>query len=643
MIGIRKKRDDRPERQPVISVGVLSLSARARGLVMQTLENNRLSYGPMTQEFERRFAQIHDCRFGVMSNSGTSALHIAVAAMKELGGWLDGDEVIVPSVTFIATSNVILHNNLTPVFVDIDPTYYELDPELIEAKITSRTRAIIPVHLFGQPCDMDPIIDIARRHHLKIIEDSCETMFARYKGRSAGSLGDIACFSTYVAHLLVTGIGGLNTTNDPEYAIMLRSLMNHGRDSIYLSIDDDDDKSPDELRMIIERRFRFIHLGHSFRATEMEAALGLGELDDWEAMVARRRRNAQSLTRGLSRFEDRMQLPAIRPQTEHTFMMYPIVLRVEPKGDLVNYLERHGVETRDMFPLVDQPIYQRKLSVNPAQFPVARWVNANGFYVGCHQALADSDLDYMIELFARHWTGAARQAARGTGLVLVLQADERQVFEQIPLELFSRIIVLRRGAATAELPIDAAQVEEHQIGAADPLLYVRNELRGTSCDQIVFFAADGRRNPADVSKLLVALERGHDMVIASRFALGGGRHDRDDRFPYRSVGNRLFTMLANLAFYGNLTDVVNPFFAIRRECLMDATLTQRDLLGLYQLSIASMKRRWQVAEVPTVEQLGPSTAELMQAWRSVLPMFMLLLREWRTAPSRPTEGQGKPS
>ncbi|MGH7177937.1 MAG: DegT/DnrJ/EryC1/StrS family aminotransferase, partial [Tepidisphaeraceae bacterium] len=274
--------------QAVIGVGTLNLSARAKALVLEALNNNRLSYGPMMQRFEAEFARQHNCRFGIMSNSGTSALQVALQALKEAHGWQDGDEVIVPAVTFVATANVVLHNRMLPVLVDVEPRYYELDPNLLEAGITPRTRAIIPVHLFGHPADMDPIRAIAERHSLKLIEDSCETMFASYNGQRVGSLGDIGCFSTYVAHLLVTGVGGMNTTNDPEYAIRLRSLINHGRDSIYISIDDDNDISGDELRMVIARRFKFINVGHSYRATEMEAAVGLAQLEDWEPMIAAR-------------------------------------------------------------------------------------------------------------------------------------------------------------------------------------------------------------------------------------------------------------------------------------------------------------------------------------------------------------------
>lgn len=633
-------RELRRDERPVIGVGGLSITPRGRELVMQTLLNNRLSYGPMTQEFERRFAQMHDSRFAVMSNSGTSALHIALAALKELGGWQDGDEVIVPAITFIATSNVVLHNNLTPVFVDVEPNFYGLDPALIEARITPRTRAIVPVHLFGQPCDMDPILDIARRHNLRIVEDSCETMFARYNGRSVGAFGDIGCFSTYVAHLLVTGVGGLNTTSNPDYAIMLRSLMNHGRDSIYLSIDDDDDKSDAELRLIIEGRFRFIHLGHSFRATEMEAALGIAELEGSEAMVASRRRYARLLTAGLAGCADWLQLPAIRPATEHTFMMYPLVLRGQSKVELVNYLERHGVETREMMPLIEQPVYQRRLGLRPSDYPVAQWIDANGFYIGSHQGLTDSDADYVVELFERFGRGPASRSSAGAALVAVLEVDDEQAREQlagVPLGMFKRVVLLRPGEAAGRAPVlGAAAAEEHFIGSADALRYLQDQLNGTECAQVLFVKLDGHRNPADAAKLLLALDRGHDLVVASRFTIGGGRFDLESQSQSRSVGNRVFTALANLTFNARVTDVLNPFFAIRRDRLVTANVTENGLLGLYQLSLVAMKNGWQVAEVPSVERVGITRRQRAMAWSSVVPMLMVLLKEWRSGPRRPS-------
>ncbi len=382
-----------------IGVGGFAVSPRARRYIGEVLRSNRLSYGPFHRRFEAAFAAEHDSRHAVFCNSGTSALHIAVQALKEKHLWKDGDEVLVPAVTFIATSNVVLHNRLKPVFVDVDPLTYSIDPAKIEAKLTRRARAVIPVHLLGLPADMDPIRAIAARRDLKIVEDSAETMFARYKGRKVGSLGDVGCFSTYVAHYIMTGVGGLATTNDPDLIIRLRSLMNHGRDSIYLSIDDDKDAVGARLREIVAKRFQFVSVGHSFRATEFEAALGLAQLEKKDAIVKARAATARRLTAGLREFEDRLQLPACPPDRDHVFMLYGLVLRGRDKTELVNFLETRGVETRGLFPLLNQPVYRRLFGDLEPRYPVARMLNRSGFYIGCHQFMTADDVDYVIEQF----------------------------------------------------------------------------------------------------------------------------------------------------------------------------------------------------------------------------------------------------
>jgi dTDP-4-amino-4,6-dideoxygalactose transaminase len=383
-----------------IPLGTLEISETQRRYVNQVLDSNRLSYGDFSREFERRFAAAHDARHAILMNSGTSALQVALAALREAGGWADGDEVIVPAVTFIATSNIVLMNGLRPVFADVEARTYNLDPARLEERITPRTRAIIPVHLCGLPCDMDPILDIARRHGLKVLEDSCETMFARYRGRPVGTLGDVAAFSTYVAHLIVTGVGGLVVTNDDDLAIACRSLMAHGRDSIYLSIDDDDTTDDARLRTIVERRFSFVRMGFSYRVTELEAALGVGQLEQKDAMLAWRRDNAARLSKGLERFAAHVQLPVVPPDREHAFMIYPIMTRDGCDRDaLVGHLEQRGVETRYLFPLLTQPVYRKLFGDTVDRFPVARAVHERAFYIGCHQGLTAEDIDYVVEAF----------------------------------------------------------------------------------------------------------------------------------------------------------------------------------------------------------------------------------------------------
>jgi dTDP-4-amino-4,6-dideoxygalactose transaminase len=387
-----------PEKQ--IGTGDIVISEHEKKYLAKVIESSRISYGPLSQDFEARFAKHHECKHALFCNSGTSALHMSLAVLKEKFNWKDGDEIIIPALTFISTCNVVLHTNLKPVFVDIEPDTYNMDPKKIEEKITDKTKCIIPVHLFGQPCDMDPIMEIANKHKLQVIEDSCEAMFAKYKGKPVGSFGNISCFSTYIAHFLVTGVGGFCLTNDNDLAIMLRSYMNHGRDSIYLNMDADTDKKGEELASIVSRRFNFVRLGHSFRATEFEAAIGLGQLDIVDEIITKRKANAAFFTEQLASVANYLQLPATKEDRDHGFMMYPIVVKQDSpktKEQLVNFLEENKIETRDMVPLLNQPFIKERFGDIEKDFPVAENVRKNGFYFGCHHYLKDEEKQYIVD------------------------------------------------------------------------------------------------------------------------------------------------------------------------------------------------------------------------------------------------------
>jgi dTDP-4-amino-4,6-dideoxygalactose transaminase len=399
-----------------VELGYLRISKRGRQYVLDALSHNRLSRGKYTAGLEGRFAQLHQAKHAVFCNSGTSALQISLAALRERHGYQDNDEVLVPATTFIATSNIVLQNNMRPVFVDVDPHTYNIDPARIEEAITSRSRAIIPVHLLGLPCDMDSILEIARRHGLQVIEDSAETAFAHYKGRAVGSFGDLGCFSTYIAHILVGGVGGLITTSDDELATMCRSLMAHGRDQIYLSIDDDDKIDDPTLEQVVKRRYRFVRTGYSYRATELEAAVALSELERWEEIIAKRRRNAARLTKLLKPFEEHLQLPTIPPGAEHSFMMFPIVARRHVNRDeLLLALERRAIETRYLFPLLSQPVYQRLFPNLEERYPVARMLSRQGFFIGIHQGLGPADLRYVAETIGGYLKTLAVRSRRTHG------------------------------------------------------------------------------------------------------------------------------------------------------------------------------------------------------------------------------------
>lgn len=376
-----------------VTLGTYFTSDAIRAAVNSVLDSGRLSYGEVSRLYETSFAKMHECQYGVVSNSGTSSLVVALQAMKELYGWHDGDEVIVPALTFVATVNAVLHNNLKPVLVDVNPLTFNIDPDIIEQAITTKTRCIIPVHLFGRPAEMFYIREIAYLNGLKILEDSCETIGTSTGGKSVGSWGDIGCFSTYAAHHLVTGVGGMATTNDEDLAEIMRSLVNHGIDLSELPMGREYDPS------WLSRKFRFTRVGHSFRITELEAAIGVTQLSGIPKSIERRQQNAMYLTNKLMGVTSKMFLPV--PHHNHTWMVYPLVLVGDIKWPLMNFLNKHGIECREMVPLTNQPCYNFK----EWEYPVADHINQSGFYIGIHQDLTEYQLDYVTDVFVDWFEG----------------------------------------------------------------------------------------------------------------------------------------------------------------------------------------------------------------------------------------------
>lgn len=386
-----------------IGVGGAIITPYAKRLVRQVLDSGRISYGPMLRRFEDEFARISGRKFAISANSGTSALQVALHALKEKDGWQDGDEVIVPAITFVATSNVVLQNGLKPVFVDVDPHTYHMDPQKLEAAITPRTRAVMPVHLFGMSADMDAIMAIARKRKLRVVEDSCEAVGVTYKGRPVGADGDIACFSTYMAHLVTTGVGGLALTNDPDLAVRMKSLVNHGRDSIYVSMDDDKGLTGKARFDVANKRFSFISVGYSYRMTELEGALGIAELKYLKKNIKLRQRYAAYLLKGMKKYEKFLQLPTRPAGREHAYMMFSMVIKdpgLFSRDELVAWLEDHNIETRYMMPLINQPVYKKMFGDLEPKFPAAARINHHGFYIGCHPEMNVRTLDYILAVFA---------------------------------------------------------------------------------------------------------------------------------------------------------------------------------------------------------------------------------------------------
>lgn len=384
-----------------IPLGHLALSAGARNYVNDAMSANRLSAGPYTKLFEQRFAALHGCNHAIFMNSGTSALITALHALKIKHGFKDGAYVLVPSVTFVATINAVLHCQLRPVFVDVSPDTFLMEPVSAEhASSIKGVVAAIPVHLFGLPFDCRDI-----NSKCKIVEDSCEAMFVEAGGKKVGSMGDFGCFSTYVSHVLTTGVGGLVTCNDPDNAKLIRSLMCHGRDHSYLNIDDDDDAlKTEDFAKIVKRRFLFPHIGWSFRATELEAAIGCAALEEHEVAVAQRALNARDYRKHLSK-HDCIRIQKVSSGSQHANMLFPIALRSDRKNPwlgrdhLMLALEKRGVETRTAMPLLNQPCYRDLFGINiEKEYPVAHWLNQCGLCLPCHEGMCQDDVNYVCDI-----------------------------------------------------------------------------------------------------------------------------------------------------------------------------------------------------------------------------------------------------
>jgi perosamine synthetase len=395
-----------------VPVGSVKLTGGMMNRVVDVLHSEWFSPGPQVKEFEGRFAKLHGCEYGIMVNSGTDALRISLLSLKEKYGWKDGDEVLVPALTFVATVNTVKQCGLKPVLVDVDEKTWVLEAHSFADLVTERTRAIIPVHLFGLPADMPRIQNHAEELGLRVIEDSCESMGVGfinqwgpetgitpegkkpYEGQ-VGSFGDFGCFSTYSCHLIVTGVGGLITTHKSDLDQLARSYANHGRDPYFLGGKTGEGKDPTEL---IAKRFSYLREGYSARASEFEAAVGNSQLDNLQIAIKRRAQIAAEIRSGIADFEytGKIQLQRHPVNRGHANMMFPILIK-DPalnREEVCLKLEQAGIETRPALPLVTQPVYQGLW--NPEDYPVAYDMARNGFYVGCHPGLTEANVYYLI-------------------------------------------------------------------------------------------------------------------------------------------------------------------------------------------------------------------------------------------------------
>lgn len=313
--------------------------------VAEAVRNKRLSQGMYVERFEKAFSNYLKSRQALAVTNGTAALHLALLSIDVKSG----DEVIVPSFTFIASSNSILYVGAKPVFVDIDPHTFNIDPQKIEKAVTSKTKAIIVVHYGGQPADLSPISEIAEKHGVPVIEDAAEAHGAKYKNRLAGSIGLIGCFSFYPNKNMTTGEGGIVVTNDNLIAEKIRLLRSHGQDS----------------------RYHHITIGYNYRMTDIQAALGAVQLRrlDW---VLRKKEEAARYYTELLSDKKGIQTPHVMQDATHTYMFYTVKFPSKGVRDRVmEHLSEKRIETRIAFPPVHlQPFYRSLYGIQEGCLPV---------------------------------------------------------------------------------------------------------------------------------------------------------------------------------------------------------------------------------------------------------------------------------
>lgn len=347
--------------------------------VIEVVRSGRLALGPKTEEFERLIAEYVGASHAVAVSSGTSALHLIVKAM----GIGPGDEVLVPSFTFVSSANAILYEGASPVFLDIEPDTYNLDPKDLELKISPRTKAIMVVDVFGHPAEWDEILRIAEKYNLKVIDDSCEALGAEYKGRKIGQFGDAAAFAFYPNKQITTGEGGMIVTDDSETARVCRSLRNQGRG---------------EMGAWLEHE----RLGYNYRITEMSAALGISQIRRIDEIIAKRERVAQMYTDRLSPLKF-VRPPVVRHNVRKSWFVYTITLSEGMNRDRVmQAMMKEGVPTRGYFSPIHLQAYIRKgLGTHEGMLPFTESIAPRTMALPFHGNLSEAEVERVVEALGR--------------------------------------------------------------------------------------------------------------------------------------------------------------------------------------------------------------------------------------------------
>lgn len=383
--------------------GTMSISDKSKRLVKKILDSGKVTCGKYVMELERRFADLIGVKYAVSVASGGDADALALAVLYDFGA-RRGDEIIVPALSFVATGNSVLQAGFKPVFVDIERDTLNIDPARIASAVTKNTRAIMPVHLMGKPARMDEINSIAKKNGLVVIEDSAEAYGTEYKGKIAGSIGGMGCFSLYAAHVITSVEGGMIVTDNKDYADIVRSLRAHGRACKCAECILNVSSGYCRKRFKYKRDIRFVfeRIGYSSKMNELEAAIGLGQLDSCDAILKKRRQNLLYLQNGFKQF-----FPYLTTLTEekherigpHAFAVIINEACGIGRDEFVEYLGRKGVDTRSLFSsMPTQCAGFEFLGYRTGNFPNAEYIGNNGFHIGVHQGLNRRHLDYFLKV-----------------------------------------------------------------------------------------------------------------------------------------------------------------------------------------------------------------------------------------------------
>jgi len=365
----------------LIPVSQPHMGEREKKYVNEALDSNAISgvFGGFIDRFEADFAKFCDSKYAVSCSNGTTALHLAMAA----AGVKEGDEVLVSTLTNMASFFAVLYLNAKPVPVDIDLKTLTLDPADLARKITKKSKAIMVVHLFGHPTHMDPVNQLAAEHNLLVFEDCAEAHGATYKGRKVGSLGNAGCFSFFANKILTTGEGGMVTTDDPEIAKKARSLK--------------------ALAFGAANKFMHHDIGFNYRMTNLQAAVGCGQMDHADELVEQRRQIAQFYSKRFEQYQDYLCLPMEMDYAKSSYWMYHLVLRdslVAKRSQIMHSLKEVGIETREGFiPYNLQEIFINRGWTSPSDCPNANKVAYASFYLPTGPAITEPELDYVATKF----------------------------------------------------------------------------------------------------------------------------------------------------------------------------------------------------------------------------------------------------